>query len=580
GRAAAKRTGSAAAMPAVRAKGTPGPTGGPAPASGQRSAAAETRVARAPTAKAAARRAGDGEAADAKRGWSPLAPFNAAAKASENLLVRMRKEKLATADEVIREIEKGPKGPRIVAAFDFDGTLVGGYTGVMLLQERIRRKEVNLAEIADTAGVTFKAMTRLLEANDVVSHSMAQWAGKTQEEMEELSAHLYENQIQDSVFPEMRRILAAHRAAGHTIVVATSASRYQVAPTVEALGIDQLLCTVVEVAEGKLTGKLVGDSLFGPGKVAAIERFVAENGSTLADTHFYADGDEEVGLMEAVGHPHPVNPGSKLAQTARARRWPVLRLESRGSTKPLHLVRSIGGMLSIMPILQAGVAVGLLTRNKRAMGNIVMPTWIAAQLSLAGVKLRVSGRRNLHVRRPAVFIFNHRNNFDGSFVAALVKTDYVAIAKKEMASNPIGKLTSLLLPTVFIDRDKSGAKSAAETLAPVVEAIDKGFSVMLAPEGTRVKGNLESVGEFKKGAFHIAMAGGIPLIPVVIRNALDVAAHSAGAMRPGTVDLAVLPPVPVDDWSLGTLDKHVAEVRQMFIDTLRDWPEPDDEDDE
>ena len=114
--------------------------------------------------------------------------------------------------------------------------------------------------------------------------------------------------------------------AGHTLVVATSASRYQAEPAVHALGIEHLLCTELEVRQGKLTGKLSGANLFGDGKAAAIARFVKDRGASLADTHFYADGSEEVGLMKQVGHPHPVNPGSKLLEAAKNDKWPVCAL--------------------------------------------------------------------------------------------------------------------------------------------------------------------------------------------------------------------------------------------------------------
>jgi putative phosphoserine phosphatase/1-acylglycerol-3-phosphate O-acyltransferase len=176
-----------------------------------------------------------------------------------------------------------------------------------------------------------------------------------------------------------------------------------------------------------------------------------------------------------------------------------------------------------------------------------------------------------------VFIFNHRNNYDGSFVAALVRTDYVSIAKADMAKNPVGKLVASIMPTVFIERGSGDPQSAAAALQPVVDAVGRGYSIMLAPEGTRVAGHLNSVGPFKKGAFHMAMAAGIPVVPVVIRNALDVASRDAAAMRAGTVDIAVLPPISVEDWTLENMNEKVEEVRQVFIETLNNWPEPDED---
>jgi putative phosphoserine phosphatase/1-acylglycerol-3-phosphate O-acyltransferase len=43
-------------------------------------------------------------------------------------------------------------------------------------------------------------------------------------------------------------------------------------------------------------------------------------------------------------------------------------------------------------------------------------------------------------------------------------------------------------------------------------------------------------------------------------------------INPGTVDVAVLKPIPTKDWNVEDLDVRVAEVRQLFVDALDDWP--------
>ena len=80
------------------------------------------------------------------------------------------------------------------------------------------------------------------------------------------------------------------------------------------------------------------------------------------------------------------------------------------------------------------------------------------------------------------------------------------------------------------------------------------------------------VGPFKKGPFRIAMAVGIPIVPIVIRNAELVAARNSTVINPGTVDVAVFPPISVQDWTVETLPEHIAEVRQLYLDTLANWP--------
>lgn len=71
----------------------------------------------------------------------------------------------------------------------------------------------------------------------------------------------------------------------------------------------------------------------------------------------------------------------------------------------------------------------------------------------------------------------------------------------------------------------------------------------------------------------MAMAVGIPIVPIVIRNAEIIAARNSTSMNPGTVDVAVFPPISVADWTVEALADRIAEVRQLYVDTLADWPE-------
>jgi putative phosphoserine phosphatase/1-acylglycerol-3-phosphate O-acyltransferase len=187
------------------------------------------------------------------------------------------------------------------------------------------------------------------------------------------------------------------------------------------------------------------------------------------------------------------------------------------------------------------------------------------------VRTNVIGRKNLTAARPAVFIFNHRNNFDAFIAGALVRDNWTGVGKKELGSNPIMWSIGKLVDAAYIDRDDS--RAAAESLHKVEELGRKGLSIIIAPEGTRL--DTTEVGPFKKGPFRIAMAAKIPIVPIVIRNAEAIAARDSSSMNPGTVDVAVLEPISVDDWTLDDLPDRIAEVRQRYLDTLSAWPNSD-----
>jgi putative phosphoserine phosphatase/1-acylglycerol-3-phosphate O-acyltransferase len=88
----------------------------------------------------------------------------------------------------------------------------------------------------------------------------------------------------------------------------------------------------------------------------------------------------------------------------------------------------------------------------------------------------------------------------------------------------------------------------------------------MSPEGTR--SITPKLAPFKKGAFHLAMQAGVPIVPIVIRNSSDIMPKGDLFYRPATVEVEILPPVDTSNWSVETIDKHVEMVRDMFLTTL------------
>ncbi|MET0886447.1 MAG: lysophospholipid acyltransferase family protein [Mycetocola sp.] len=240
---------------------------------------------------------------------------------------------------------------------------------------------------------------------------------------------------------------------------------------------------------------------------------------------------------------------------------------SEASTDAVTVARNLIGTSLVFPAAAEGMVVGLLQRDRRAGVDQFMRR-VADSLFLAcGVHLDVVGRSNLEAVRPAVFIFNHKNNFDIFVAARLVGYRFTSVGKKEAGENPIGAAMGKLIDAVFIDR--ADTEKAIAALEPVTDAVAGGLSLVISPEGTRSK-----TGEllpFKKGPFRIAMAAGVPIVPIVIRNAEDLAPHNSNVMHAATVDVKVLEPIPTANWTVRGLDRRVAAVRQQYLDTLADW---------
>jgi putative phosphoserine phosphatase/1-acylglycerol-3-phosphate O-acyltransferase len=198
--------------------------------------------------------------------------------------------------------------------------------------------------------------------------------------------------------------------------------------------------------------------------------------------------------------------------------------------------------------------------------NVTAAAWGELGTALAGIELLVRGEEHLWSHRPAVFIFNHQSAIDMLLLCKLLRRDIVGVAKREARRNLLFGPLMAFADTVFIDRfDRQRAIAA---LAPAVETLRAGTSIVIAPEGTRSL--TPRPGPFKKGAFHIAMAARAPVVPIVFRNALDALPKHALVIRPTTVEVVVHPPIPTDDWAAGDLDARIQAVRQLFVDTLEE----------
>ncbi len=470
----------------------------------------------------------------------------------------------------LAEVQHSPEGPQVGAFFDLDGTLVAGFTATVLTIERFRNRDIGVGELLRMLRHALDYKRGKVEFELLVREGVRPLAGRPAELLDRLGEELFQAKIADLVYPEMRELVRTHKERGHTVVLSSSALSIQVDPVARYLGIDRVLCNRFVVDdEGLLTGGVVEPLVWAGGKSSAVQEYARDHGVDLRQTYFYADGDEDLPLMYHVGHPRPTNPGTRMARVADRRGWPVLRFTSRSSSGLPGLARTAAGLGAALPIGALGLAKGVATQDKWAGLNVFLRTWPRLVLDMNGVKLRVVDEHNAHVRRPAVFIFNHRNNIDPIIAAAVVRESFTGVAKKELESSPLVGPLGRLMDVAFIDR--ADTVSALASLESAEESVAKGLSILIAPEGTRT--DTRTVGPFKKGAFRMAMKTQIPVVPIVIRNAEYVAGRNATVINPGVVDVAVLPPVPVEDWTPANLPDRIAEVRQLYLDTLADWPE-------
>lgn len=164
--------------------------------------------------------------------------------------------------------------------------------------------------------------------------------------------------------------------------------------------------------------------------------------------------------------------------------------------------------------------------------------------------LRVICRFPSHVEHfgQAVYISNHQNNYDMFTLSSMVPPRTVTIGKQSLIWIPIFGPLYWLSGNILLNRSKQS--QAYNTITQVVRQLQTNqLSVWVFPEGTRSRGR--GLMSFKTGAFHTAIAAGVPIIPICASN-LHRKVHW-NRWHNGTVIIEMLAPIPTQGY-----DKHQA----------------------
>ena len=130
----------------------------------------------------------------------------------------------------------------------------------------------------------------------------------------------------DGIYAAARDRVAADRAAGYRIVIATASYDFYVRHIAARLGIDDVVATRSTIAGDRMIPRIAGENCYGPAKLRMIEAWMAGEGIARADAHirFYSDHVSDAPTLAWADEPFAVNPHAKLRTLAVEKGWPIL----------------------------------------------------------------------------------------------------------------------------------------------------------------------------------------------------------------------------------------------------------------
>ncbi len=466
---------------------------------------------------------------------------------------------------LLKNIADSASGPQTCALFDFDGTIISGYSAIAFIKDQLSKGDISPTDLIQLTQAATRFGLGSLGFSALMAVHAQYLAGQSEAEYIANSERLFRRAIARLIYPEARLLLKAHRDKGHSIAIISSATPYQVNPAAKDLGVEHVYTTELEILNGVFTGAIVKPTCFGRGKVQAGKSFVKKQETTLKNCFFYTDSSDDIALLNSVGHPTILNGGRQLKKIAKLKNWPISDFRSRGPASSNQVLRSLAATGSFFGSFILGLPLYAISGSRRDSVNFSISLFAETASALIGLNLDVHGREHLWNQRPAIFMFNHQSNADLLIMANLVRRDVVGVGKRELKNLPLLGPLMGAAGVVFIDR--SDRKAAIETMKPLVRAmLDERKSLVIAPEGTRAP--TRKLGAFKKGGFHIAIQSRVPIVPVVIHNSGDISPKGDRIFRSGTVRVDVLPAIKTENWAIKTINHHVAEVRNAFSRTL------------
>ena len=171
-----------------------------------------------------------------------------------------------------------------------------------------------------------------------------------------------------------------------------------------------------------------------------------------------------------------------------------------------------------------------------------------------GLSFKIEGKENIP-DYPVVVMAKHQSTYE-TIALTIMLPPMSWVAKKELLKIPVFGWALFMMNPIAIDRN-AGRKAVEQIIEQGGKRFEQGISVMVFPEGTRVKPG-ETV-RYKKGGFILAESINADILPVA-HNAGDFWSKGSWIKWPGEIT-----------FSFGEVIKNNGQTHNELMKTTQDW---------
>jgi HAD superfamily hydrolase (TIGR01490 family) len=212
--------------------------------------------------------------------------------------------------------------------FDLDNTLLSGDTDVEWLEFLIDQKVLPPSAQQDNLEMDRRYRSGQADAREYVRFYLRFYPPHSMASLLSLREEFIPTRIEPRMLPAARALVQKMNKQ-NLVAIITATNRFLTEPIAAAFGIEHLIATEPQIADGRFTGDIVGVPCMREGKITRLEQWLKSRNVSMGDfpeTWFYSDSINDLPLLERVTHPVAVDPDPRLAEIARQRGWRSLSL--------------------------------------------------------------------------------------------------------------------------------------------------------------------------------------------------------------------------------------------------------------
>jgi putative phosphoserine phosphatase / 1-acylglycerol-3-phosphate O-acyltransferase len=216
-------------------------------------------------------------------------------------------------------------GQKYIAFFDLDHTILNENSGKILIRQARNYGLITRVHLLKGFFLSLLYRFNLMETEKIIK-IMANWVnGISERAFKELTADIFNNLIIKSIRPEILSELNFHKEHDARIVILSSSILPLCHKVSEYLGMDDVICSNLEVINGVYTGRISGPLCFGEKKVDRLIEYCRKNNVNPNISWYYGDSISDLQVLSSVGNPVCINPDKKLRKEAYKRDWKILQ---------------------------------------------------------------------------------------------------------------------------------------------------------------------------------------------------------------------------------------------------------------